>query len=73
MLLNPTYPEKFRKPVEKRCRDSNVNLVLGEYVDEFPQEGSIGLQTRSGKKIDDADLVVCINSFPYFFPQVRRY
>ena len=34
--------------------------MFNEYVDTFPEEGSVGLVTRKGTEIPSADLVVCI-------------
>ncbi|KAF8649402.1 hypothetical protein AX16_005843 [Volvariella volvacea WC 439] len=55
-LLNPTYPDKWRKDVHRRVAERGVNLVLGEYVDDFSTHNG-ALRTRSGKTIP-ADLVV---------------
>ena len=58
MLLNATYPTKFRKDVERRVRKRDINVVLDEMVDQIPEEGAIGLKTRSGKEFPTADFVV---------------
>ena len=64
-LLNSTYPAKFRKNIEGRVRARNINLILGDYIDTFPEPGFVGLTTRKGEKISDADLVVCLWSLLY--------
>jgi len=58
MLLSSVYPDKYRKAIEKRCRAHNIDLVFNEYVDQFPENGSIGFSTRSGKHFSSADLVI---------------
>jgi len=57
MLLNNTYPEKFRKRMESQLRAREIDLILGEYADQFPPSGSGELVLRSGRKIN-AGLVV---------------
>ncbi|KAL6306197.1 hypothetical protein BKA93DRAFT_729915 [Sparassis latifolia] len=66
MLLNATYPAKYRKDLEKRVRARKINLVLGEYLDSMPELDTIGITTRSGTTIPDADLVV-----PTFGPRLN--
>ena len=56
-LLNEAYPDKFRKSVESQLRARKIDLVLGEYADQFPPSGSGELVFRSGGKIN-AGLVV---------------
>ncbi|GBE85351.1 FAD/NAD(P)-binding domain-containing protein [Sparassis crispa] len=58
MLLNSTYPDKFRKNIERRVRQRGVNIIFNEFVDEFPAPGAVGVRTRSGKEFLTADLVV---------------
>ncbi|EGO31037.1 hypothetical protein SERLADRAFT_444609 [Serpula lacrymans var. lacrymans S7.9] len=57
-LLNPTYPTKMCQGLEERLRTRNVELLFNEYIDEIPAEGTIGVITRSGKVLQNADLVV---------------
>jgi len=57
-LLSATYPDKYRNALESRCRARNINIVFNEYVDNFPEAGSVGFTTRSGKEFPSADLVV---------------
>ena len=56
-LLNDTYPAKYRNYVKAGVAARNVDLVLGEYVVEFPPSGSGELLFKSGKKLN-AGLVV---------------
>ncbi|OSC98053.1 FAD/NAD-P-binding domain-containing protein [Trametes coccinea BRFM310] len=57
LLLNDTYPDKFRKDIERRARLKGINLILGDKLD-IPPEGAVGVKTYNGKEIPDADLVV---------------
>ena len=56
-LLNNAYTDRFRKYVASQLRARNIELVLGEYADKFPPNGSGELVFRSGKKMN-AGLVV---------------
>ena len=56
-LLNATYKDRFRNYMASQLRARNIDLVLGEYVDHFPADGSGELGFRSGVKMD-AGLVV---------------
>jgi hypothetical protein len=64
LLLNDTYPERFRKDVERRVRRKGVNLVLGDIVppeallSESPKQS---IKTRNGKTFTP-DLIVIIPS-----------
>ncbi|KAH9476010.1 Ferroptosis suppressor protein 1 [Psilocybe cubensis] len=56
LLLNDSYPERWRRRTAKDLEARGVNLVLGEYVDEVEVvDGKVS--TRSKKSIK-ADLVV---------------
>ncbi|KAL1950022.1 hypothetical protein VTO73DRAFT_5144 [Trametes versicolor] len=57
LLVNDTYPDKFRKDIERRARAKGIEFILGDKLD-VPPEGTVGVTTRNGKKIPDADLVV---------------
>jgi len=57
LLLNDTYPDKFRKNIEKRLRSHNVDVVLKEYVDSVPESGTGTVVTGSGKHYE-ADLII---------------
>jgi len=58
MLLNPVYPPKFRKDMERRVRAKKIDIVFNEYIDVIPEPGTVGVTTRSGKSFPTADLVV---------------
>ncbi|THH12799.1 hypothetical protein EW146_g7352 [Bondarzewia mesenterica] len=54
-LLNATYPDKYRKRIEKDVVVRGVNVVFNDYVDDFQQSGPI--VTRGGRPLD-GDLVI---------------
>lgn len=56
-LLNSVYPMKYRKAVEDAVTAIGTQLVLDDFVDEFPPPGSTTLKTRNGKPLE-ADLVI---------------
>lgn len=56
-LINDTWPEKFRKDVERRWGLRGVTFILGDKLD-VPPEGTVGVTTHKGRHIPDADLVV---------------
>ena len=56
-LLNDAYPAKYRNRVKAGVAARNIDLVLSEFVVEFPPSGSGELLLKSGKKLD-AGLVV---------------
>ena len=66
-LLNDTYPDKFRKLVESQLRARKIDLILGEYADQFPPSGSGEIVFRSGQKLN-AGLVVSTS-----FVSILRY
>ncbi|KIY50167.1 FAD/NAD(P)-binding domain-containing protein [Fistulina hepatica ATCC 64428] len=51
MLLNKTYPARFRKAFESRFRATGVNVVFNEYIDEIPTGSYTSVRARSGKEI----------------------
>ncbi|KAF7311070.1 FAD/NAD(P)-binding domain-containing protein [Mycena chlorophos] len=55
-LVNETYPARFRKSLDKSLHARGVNIILNDFVDEFPADGQ-PVKTRKGNVID-ADLVV---------------
>lgn len=57
LLVNSTYPDKFRKDIERRARRKGIDFILGDKLD-VPPEGTVGVTTHNGKQIPDADLVV---------------
>ncbi|KAH9839974.1 uncharacterized protein C8Q71DRAFT_471296 [Rhodofomes roseus] len=58
MLLNATYPEKYRKDMERRCKARRIDMVFSELTDYIPDHGTVGLITRSGMSIPTADMIV---------------
>jgi len=64
-LLNDTYPVKYRDYVKAGVAARKIDLVLGEYVVEFPPSGSGELVFKSGKKVN-AGLVVSLSRLPRF-------
>lgn len=62
LLLNDTYPEKWRKDVERRIRRKGINLVLGDIVPDGASAGeNSSVKTQNGKTLTP-DLIV---STPY--------
>ena len=59
LLLNDQFPDKFRKIVNQKLEARGIELVLGDYVATFPENGGGEVLFRSGKKLQ-ADLVVRI-------------
>ena len=56
LLLNDTYPDKWRQQVVDNITARGVKLVMNDRVDDFePKDGKI--TTRSGQSVP-ADLVV---------------
>ena len=53
-LLNSTYPNKYRKQVEKGLASRGVNVVFNDYVDNFD---TIPATTRSQRQLE-GDLIV---------------
>ncbi|KAG2350794.1 FAD/NAD(P)-binding domain-containing protein [Suillus weaverae] len=57
-LINAAYGSSLRKGLEKRLHARGVQFMFNEYIDDIPEAGVVGITTRSGKHISDADLVV---------------
>lgn len=57
LLLNDQFPDNFRKLVHQKLEARGVELVLGDYVATFPENGGGEIVFRSGNKLQ-ADLVV---------------
>lgn len=55
--MNDAYPVKYRDYVKAGVIARKIDLVLGEFVEEFPPSGSGELCFKSGKKLN-AGLVV---------------
>jgi len=54
-LTNDTYPDKFRKKLEKDIRARGVELVFEDFIDNLEQSGPI--VTRKGAQVD-GDLII---------------
>ncbi|KAJ7599214.1 FAD/NAD(P)-binding domain-containing protein [Mycena floridula] len=54
LLMNETYPDRFRKAVQNRIERRGVKVIRGDFVDEFESKS---LTTRNGHSLD-ADLVL---------------
>lgn len=61
--MNDTYPAKYRNYVKAGVAARKIDLVLGEYVVEFPPSGSGELVFKSGKKLN-AGLIVSSSRRP---------
>jgi NADH dehydrogenase FAD-containing subunit len=57
LLLNEAYPKSFRKDVAKSMRKRDIDLVLGDYIDNLTISEAGTIQTHSGKRLI-ADLVL---------------
>lgn len=57
LLLNDQFPNKFRRLVNQKLEARGIELVLGDYVATFPENGGGEVVFRSGNKLQ-ADLVV---------------
>ncbi|KAF9245795.1 FAD/NAD(P)-binding domain-containing protein [Melanogaster broomeanus] len=57
-LLNSTYSQSFRTGLEQRLRARGVEILFNQYIDDIPEEGSLGVTTRNGTQIPTADLVI---------------
>lgn len=59
MLLNKTYPDKYRLAFAKALKARGVDIIYNDFIHNIPAEGVVGVTTRNGKYLD-ADLVVNI-------------
>ncbi|KAI0088426.1 FAD/NAD-P-binding domain-containing protein [Irpex rosettiformis] len=58
-LLSAMYPDKFRRSIEDKVRSRDIDIVFGDYIDEFPESGqTVDITTRRGQSIKGVDLVV---------------
>ena len=57
LLLNPAYPDKYRKDIERRTRARGIDIILGDEVEDLTESVS-GVTTKHGRSIPDADLLV---------------
>lgn len=62
--MNDAYPTKYRNCVKAGVAARKIDLMLGEFVVEFPASGSGELVLKSGKKLD-AGLVVSSSLTPF--------
>jgi NADH dehydrogenase FAD-containing subunit len=62
MLLNKTYPDKYRLGLAKGLKARGVDIIYNDFIHNIPAEGIVGVTTRNGKNLD-ADLVVNIHVF----------
>ncbi|SRR6266404_3009363 len=62
-LLNATYPNGYRKLVEKDITSRGVNVVFNDYVDNMD---TIPARTRSQKEVE-GDLIVRLLSIPLLY------
>jgi len=58
LLLNNVYPKRFRRDVERRVRERNIDIILRDYIDAVPEDGTVGLRTRNGVVFPNADLTI---------------
>ncbi|KAI0045202.1 FAD/NAD-P-binding domain-containing protein [Auriscalpium vulgare] len=63
LLLNATYPDKFRIRLANDLRARGVELVLGDVVDD-PEIKSGKVATRGGKQIETDLVVLCRGGKP---------
>jgi len=63
-LLNDAYSDRFRNHVASQLRRRKIDLVLGEYADQFPGSGSGELAFRSGRKMHAGLVVVTSGPVP---------
>jgi len=57
LVLNPTYPVKFRKMVGAQFKARDIEFILNDIVESFPESDSGEVGLKSGQKVD-ADLIV---------------
>jgi len=51
-LLNDTYSDRFRRTMESKLRARKIDIILGEYAEQFPPSGSGEVVFRSGEKLN---------------------
>ncbi|KIY46256.1 FAD/NAD(P)-binding domain-containing protein [Fistulina hepatica ATCC 64428] len=57
MLLNKTYPPKFRQSVERRLKAKGVEVICNQSIDKIPEGPCSAVVTRQGDLLE-ADLVL---------------
>ena len=60
LVLNPTYPVKFRKMVGAQFKARNIEFILNDVVETFPESDSGEVGLKSGQKIH-AHLIVSLS------------
>ena len=69
LLLNSTYPDKFRQNIERRVRARGIDVVLSDYVDSIPEHDTAhDLTTRNGTVLKGVDLLVRPSPLPSSAP-----
>jgi len=59
-VLNATYPERYRRAVQKSFQARGIDLILGDSVTDIPEDGHVPgdkVTTRQGRTLE-AGLVV---------------
>lgn len=62
LLLNKTYPAKFRKMLGQDLKARGIDIVYNDFVDEIPLEPAASVTTRNGEKMQ-ADLIVSHHAY----------
>lgn len=57
LVLNQTYPVKFREMVGTQFKARNIEFILNDFVESFPESDSGEVGLKSGQKVK-ADLIV---------------
>ena len=71
-LLSDAYPAKYRNRIKAGVAARKVDMVLGEFVEEFPPSGSGDLVFKSGNKLK-AGLVVRLPRHTLFTNSTGRF
>ena len=59
LVLNPTYPVKFRTKVGAQFKARNIEFILNDVVESFPESDSGEVSLKSGQKVK-AGLIVSL-------------
>ncbi|KAG6847570.1 hypothetical protein H0H93_007320 [Arthromyces matolae] len=62
LLLNPSYPDKFRRAAADSLTARGINLVLDEFINDPETREVQGITTASGKELKGADLITQIQT-----------
>lgn len=63
-LVNGTYPDKFRRDVEKKLRSRSIDVLLNTRVENIPINGTNEPVKSVDGKVIEADLVVSRTPLP---------